>query len=100
MYSHFANGQIALRFDPHLPNIEEGLMEYVRASLSKWRRLFPKKPEGVHYIRPRPPGKARIGQRLNVIANFEKAELSRGEKTMRNDQLFARYRRIISAWDF
>jgi len=49
--------------------------------------------------KPHDVGKNRIDDALAVVSEFEKKELSRdSRKTGRDDQLFARYRRIIQSW--
>ncbi len=92
----FAEGQIFIGFDPCVPNIEKLVLERVRASVRKWRRLFPKSHVKSHDLRS--AGRARVAQWLDIIKRFEEAELSRCDRTKRGDQLFARYRRTIGGW--
>ena len=92
----FASGRLLVAFDPYLPNIEGLVVQRVRATVRKWRCLFPKPfaKSPMH----RPPGRLRIRDWLAVIRNFEQIEMDRDPRTKRDDQLFARYRRIIGSW--
>jgi hypothetical protein len=94
----FASGYLLIKFNPYLPNVDRLVSEQVRSAVRKWRRFFPLPAD--KWNRHRPPGRARISDWLAIIKSFEQAELSRDGRTKRDDQLFARYRRIIKAWDF
>ena len=85
------NGDLLIAFDPYQPNVELKVAAEAKAMARRWRRLFPKRRRQSH-------GRLRPGSWLPVIEDFEYEELTRGPHTKRNDQLFARYRRIIGAW--
>jgi hypothetical protein len=94
----FASGDLLVQFNPYVPDVEKLVSDRVRTAVQKWRRLFPK---SFHRWRNHHSlGRARIPDWLGVIKSFEDAELSSDEGVKRDDQLFARYRRIIGAWDF
>jgi hypothetical protein len=94
--NQFALGRILVAFDPYVPNIEGLVAKRVRVAVRKWRCLFPKPfdKSPMH----RSPGRLRIQDWLAIIRNFEQTEMDRDPRTKRDDQLFARYRRIIGSW--
>ena len=94
----FASGYLLIKFNPYLPNVDKLASGLIRSAAIKWRRWFPLPAD--KWNRHRPPGRSRIADWLSIIKSFELAELSRDERTKRDDQLFARYRRIISSWKF
>lgn len=79
-------GQILIAIDPAapIPRITKG----VESAVNHWR-------EGQKAIAT---GKAHIGQWLDAIAKFETAEFALQKNQIRNDQLFANYRRRIKDW--
>jgi hypothetical protein len=86
--SSHRSGQIIVAIDPGAQSWR--VIESVKAAVENWRGKV-KMPTG---------GKARNDQRLVVITNFEKEELSRKlSKTNRNADLFTRYRRIIGSFN-
>ncbi len=81
------NGQIIIAIDPNAQDwrIESSL----KAAVADWRGNA-KPPVGE---------KDRTGQRLDVIAQFERGEVARkSSKECRNADLFTRYRRIIGSF--
>jgi len=80
--SHLA-GLILIAVDPNAPPAR--IANGVASAVADW--LNGQKPVNI--------GKARIGQWLDVVSKFEIAESSRQKKQIRNDQLFALYRRAI-----
>jgi hypothetical protein len=94
----FASGYLLIKFNPYAHNVGNLVSERVRIAAKKWCQFFPKPVD--KWKLHRPPGRARIADWLGIIKTFELAELSRDDRTKRDDQLFARYRRIISAWKF
>jgi hypothetical protein len=79
-------GLILIAVDPNAPPAR--IAKGVTSAVADWQ----------NGRQPMDTGKARIGQWLDVIASFEKSEISRQKKQIRNDQLFARYRRAIQDW--
>lgn len=76
------NGRILISIDPRF----DGQGEHVDRIVAEWRKSQ----------RPTRPGKAHTGQWLDVIKRFEDREpLPKGQ--IRNDQVFALYRRKIAA---
>lgn len=81
-------GRVLIGFDPNKPGIEKLVQKKVREIIKEKRRR-----KGTDA----PTGRSFWKVWLDVIAKFEEAELARTTKQKRDDQLFARYRRIISA---
>ena len=82
-------GKVLIGFNPNKPGIGELVQRKVREIIKEARRR--KVTDSV-------PGKSYSPDWLRVISQFEESELSRDtRRTIRDDQLFARYRRIISA---
>lgn len=79
-------GLILIAVDPNAPPAR--IAKGVTSAVADWQ----------NGRKPMDTGKARIGQWLDVLAKFEAAESSRQKKQIRNDQLFARYRRAIQDW--
>lgn len=80
------NGMLLLAIDPFAPRLGKRVEEVA----AQWR----------HGLKPRKVGKASVGQWLKVIATFESAERTRKKTVNRDDQLFARYRRVIARWEW
>lgn len=87
------SNQITISFDPHTRNIERIVKKRVKEVVGAWAKKFPKQTRNTY-------GRWRVQDWLGVIAAFESAEETRGRSSRRDDQLFARYRRIIGAWSF
>jgi hypothetical protein len=79
-------GRILIGFDPTRPGIEKVVQKKVREIITN-----AKTRSGTDSVAGRSFWKAW----LNVIAEFERAESARNPKQKRDDQLFARYRRVI-----
>jgi hypothetical protein len=80
-------GRVLVSFDPCKPGIESIVRKRVREAIKDARRNRKKEPVA---------GRAYWKEWLTVIAAFETDEMSRiTSKENRDDQLFARYRRII-----
>ena len=77
-------GQIIIAIDPN--EHPRRICQSVEACVKNWQGE----------VKPCDSGKAHPGQWLEVIEQFEQEELSRDQcKSIRDDQLFARYRRAI-----
>lgn len=82
---HDGDGKILLAIDPHTAGAAKQVEQVVQA----WRKRRPAIKRG----------KARIGQWGDVISEFEQKELTPKKAIKRDDQLFARYYRIIRGKD-
>jgi len=96
--SAFCSGQAIIVFDPLLPDVERILKDRVQRLLCELRKSVPK--AFCNSAKIPTIGRARIEEWLSVIEAFEKVELAADRRVKRNDQLFARYRRIIKSWKF
>jgi hypothetical protein len=82
-------GRVLIGFDPNRPGIEEFVQKRVATIVKNARS---------RNARPRTEGRASWKGWLKTIAEFERLEMSRPINKIRDDQLFARYRRKISPW--
>jgi hypothetical protein len=87
--------RITICFDPNFPNIQSILKKRLGQIVSRWKKTLPMpKSKSVS----RPFGRLHFKKWLKLIAAFEMSEQSRKRAILRDDQLFARYRRLIGGW--
>jgi hypothetical protein len=79
-------GRVLVGFDPRRPGIEKLVQRTIREIIKSAKR----KGDGAERV-----GKSYWRDWLIIIAEFEKAEMTRIAKQKRDDQLYVRYRRII-----
>jgi hypothetical protein len=77
-------GQVLVSFDPKIPGIENVVRREVEKIVARHRE---------HHV-----GRSRCEDWLNVIREFEETQLNSKKNVILDDQLFARYRRIIGKW--
>jgi len=80
-----SSGGVLIGFNPNKPGIAERVQIEVRRLIKE--KSGSKEAENA--------GKSYFRSWLAIIAQFEKSELNRPRMTIRDDQLFARYRRIF-----
>jgi hypothetical protein len=86
-----SHGCVLIGFNPNDPGIEKLVHSKVK-EIVKAARQHPAAQLGV--------GRYRGRDWLDIISKFEQLELSRKADEIRDDQLFACYRRLISKWEW